>query len=448
VNDLMNDSPWLPWYEFDTSSQFYQSGYVGVIIPTAARSPKILSQCINSIKMAGEGINLICVIVLCPVSPASFSIAQTVIPPNWHLIALEGSFNYCRSVNRGISFFEKFSYVDQILLINDDVTLLEKNSLFELSKALYSFDWACIGPYIKYNPFKKDKSWPSRLSGLRIDRRTAPVRVNRPVSGCCMLWRSTWLKEIGQLDENFGIGWGLDEADMCLRTIRFGGRYGHHDSIEIFHAMHSTFGDSNTRFDGELRKISARYFTKKYGIDVCQYGTSHHWWPLPGVQIIVPEYPNLQILENGLYHLRKGASNIKCSLLICHHSKSASEIDQLQSFCRKAVGWDNVSLIPQAVLENGKPFSNQRLSRILGRNRNQYPAVLFLSPKAMESPPQLQSVLWKVRDTSCALYSMPKDVIHFPWILEVSEACKKKGWAYNLREGLRGAPLFNIRAYY
>lgn len=284
----MKDSNcWLPWADTLAPKQRVASAadlQALVIIPTAGNDLQMLESCISSVQRTARATRVHINVILCPSTPRKARALKTRLGTRAEVHSLAGRFNYCRSINHGISARQPQDRY--ILFMNDDAFFAENQGIDELRRTLQETSWACVGPYILFNPDVHDDTWPAEKSSARIDRQAGAVRTNAPVSGSCALWDAQWLDRIGPLDEEYGVGWGMDEADMCLRALRRGGRYGRQDSVAIRHRMHASFGLDYTKYTGAAHMRSLRYFQHKFGDEVEEWGRSHHWFPLPGVMVV------------------------------------------------------------------------------------------------------------------------------------------------------------------
>lgn len=278
-----------------------------IIIPTAGSDLRRLEACITSVEVAADSTAFHIVLVLCPASREKERELQEHFGSRATVCALDGPFNYCRSINHGVTRARpQDAYV---LFLNDDVTFVDSGAIRVLVATLAKTRWACVGPYILFNPDVHDDTWPTEKSNARIERQLAEVRTNAPVSGCCALWDRRWLERIGPLDEEFGIGWGMDEADLCLRAVRAGARYGRQDAVAIKHVMHASFGSQYTQYTGAPHMRSLRYFHQKYGNDVDEWGRSHHWDPLPDAAPTYYSHPLELIQFSPAYELMRACQH-------------------------------------------------------------------------------------------------------------------------------------------
>ena len=246
-------NPWLPWTDTVRLAPQRDRGGVLAIVPTAGKDPQRLARCLHSLDRAAGGLDMHVVIVLCPATPGTLRAVRKVARQRVEIVALRGPFNYCRSMNEGL--LRRREGDTSALFLNDDVTFTAPGDLVRLRKTLRAERWACVGPHIQ--------GWHEQYS--KVPRTAGAIRTNEPVVGACALWDLRWLDRVGQLDEEFGVGWGLDEADLSLRVLRLGGRYGRQDAVEIEHLQHATFGHDYTDYDGPAHTRNFRYFKSKYG---------------------------------------------------------------------------------------------------------------------------------------------------------------------------------------
>ncbi len=389
-------NPWLPWKDTIKLPVSSDEGNILVIIPTAGKDIEMFRRCLNSLKLAtrGEGIHII--IVLCPTTPKKKEKLKKVLGKDVEIVSLRGPFNYCRSINRGLSFRRKQNRY--VLFLNDDVTFTKKGDLHKLKMTLIKERWACVGPFINYNPNRYDPTWPKEKSSLgAVPRTGGAIRTNLPVSGSCSLWDLKWLDRIGKLDEEFGKGWGMDEADLCIRALRLGARYGREDSVAINHVMHATLGEEFTRYTGPAHMLSLNYFKRKYRDEVEEWGKSHHWWPLPGIQVIVLLCKDQRKFKSCLNKIEKDLNGFRWIFLIGNNTKNEDVYKIAKEHCQQTSA-DKYII---------RKFNNEKLQdedifkkMIITKSslREKYPAVYLVNANKRISKNCTKELLWRIRD--------------------------------------------------
>jgi GT2 family glycosyltransferase len=378
-------------------------GGVLVIIPSAGLNLDNLSRCINSVLKTAQPYPLRVVVVLCPANPKVMDRVRNLCDGRVYISPLSGPFNYCRSINHGLTFLDPSD--EQVLFLNDDVTFFEGDVINELRNTLDQMGWACVGPYIQYNPDVHDDTWPSEKSNAIIIRQSGPIRTNTPVSGCCAMWSRAWLDMIGPLDEEFGVGWGMDEADLCLRAIRLGGQYGRNDSVSIKHTMHATFGHEYTKYSGQAHMRSLKYFKEKYGDDVEEWGRSHHWLPLPKIHVIVTS-ASLSSLSGGIQSVRERLARsmfgAHWSLSLCTHEMLSTDVIVKSVSLNSR---DNIVMRPSSLLRcephdcracTGCETAGSVTSYL------QYPVVCLAPSECCDRIPNIPAAIAHVRDAGFA----------------------------------------------
>lgn len=361
-------------------------GGVLAVIPTAGRAPRRLRRCLDALEKAASGCPLRVVVVHSPKTPATRQSVIKVCRNRAEVVSLPGPFNYCHSINAGVA--QRGDRDRFALFLNDDAFFRNAGDLERMRSALRDRRWACIGPWIPI--FHPEYS--------RVPRQEATVRTNEPVHGACVLWDLAWLDRIGPLDEAYGLGWGLDEPDMCLRAIRLGARYGRLDSVEITHLRHATFGELFTAYDGPAHTRNMEYFHTKFGRDVHGWGQSDHWWPLPGVQVSIAARNAEKWLQRCLDSVERALTGFRWILVIGddrsrddtvniarHHAARLSRADHciVERFQRKAVGVDHAK---NRVIRLGMPFLDQ------------YPAMCLMDADDEMAEARVRHLLWRARD--------------------------------------------------
>ena len=387
----MKSNLWIPYVDTFKKVNEIKTGELLVIIPTALINIRRLASCIETVLMAGEGLSVKILIVICPVDHISIERIKEINYSNIKVIKVDGNFNYCNSINIGCKEID--DKTSSVLFVNDDVNFINKGDISKLHNDLFREGWACIGPRIKFNPFFIDNSWPENKSSLNVINGNSLVRKNIPLSGCCMLWDKYWLKKIGPLDEKFGIGWGLDEADLCLRVIRKGGRYGRNENIEIIHEMHGTFGNSYTKYSGDARTINLRYFQKKYGDGIDESGRGIHWWPLPGIQIILFSDLNINKLFQCLKNLNEAFDGYPKILKLVLPDVTPIELNKLIS-CLIVNKYDAFFMYKW----DQKKFVINSLCHITEKYKQLYPAIYYMHENLEIDISIIDKLLWRIRD--------------------------------------------------
>jgi GT2 family glycosyltransferase len=381
----MQSNPWLPWTPTERLDATSRVEQVLVIIPTAGNDLDRLRRCLDSVRHAAGPIKLHPVVVLSPSSVKKVRALKTACRGRASVLPLPGAFNYCRSVNEGLA--QRRPEDTCALLINDDVTLTGKDDLATLVHTLRQQHWACTGPYVA--------DWHNRHSA--VPRQHGPVRTNEPVNGCCVLWDLQWLDRIGGLDEEFGRGWGLDEADACLRALRRGAQFGREDRVMVFHRGHGTFGADYTALEGPAHERNVRLFARKFGPDVGPWGQTHHWWPLPGVQVSIAAHNAARWLKRCLASVEQAMDGYRWSLVIgddcssdttfeiasAHQHNTSADVCLIKRFQRKAMTVDQAK---NRVIRMGAPL------------RGQYPAMCLMDADDEMAPGRLRHLLWRARD--------------------------------------------------
>lgn len=388
-------NPWLPWVDTIKLPSAQDEGNILVIIPTAGNDLKRLKRCLDSLNLAAEKEKIHIVIVISPITKQKEKNVKKLCGNYAEIVSLKGTFNYCHSINEGLS--RKHLQDKCVLFLNDDVTFTKRGDLSLLKKTLREQRWACIGPYINYNPFQHDSTWPKEKSSLGIPRAPGAIRTNLPVSGSCILWDIEWLNRIGKLDEEFGVGWGMDEADLCIRAVRLGARYGHQDVVAINHIMHATFESKYTKYTGPAHMRSLNYFKKKYGKEVEEWGRSHHWWPLSGIQVIISACEDPKQFKRCLDNVERDLRGFRWILLI-GNIREEKIYKIARNYCCKYSSADKCEI---------RKFINDKLNdtdifikmvKIKSPLSKQYPAIYFIDSNEEISATCVKELLWWMRD--------------------------------------------------
>ena len=390
------ENPWLPWKETVRKDFPIKGGRILVIIPTAGNNIEMVKRCLGSLRLASKREKIRIIIILSPSTTEKKKRFRRLFGKSAEIISLSGCFNYCRSINKGLSMRNKKD--KYVLFLNDDVTFTNEGDIHKLKTTLVKEGWACVGPFINYNPNRHDPTWPKEKSSLGfIPKSSGAIRTNLPVSGSCSLWDLELLGRIGKLDEKFGEGWGMDEADLCLRAIRLGARYGRQDSVAINHIMHATFGEEFTRYAGPAHMKSLNYFKEKYGENIEEWGKSHHWFPLPGIQVIVFPSKNIRKFKKFLEKIENELRGFRWILLLVINTSDCKSYKISKGYCEKT----NADRYIIKKFEKEGLSKKEIVDKIVIKRlplKERYPSIFIVDAEKGFSKNCLSELLWQIRD--------------------------------------------------
>lgn len=237
-----------------------------VIIPTAGKDADRLQRCVSALETAASQVQLHTAFIVSTCDNTVERSLEKIISNEGCIHKIDGAFNYVRSIN---SCFDLHQDEDAILLLNDDCFFQEKGDLDVLMQSLNERSLACVGPWVIEERSKRATFHKQRPRGFHITL--------EPLVGCCVLWSWKWLEKIGKFDEQFGVGYGLDDADQILRARHLGGLWGIETRASVLHEEHGTFGKNIMR--SASYKKSLEYWNRKYP-GVPSWGGSEDWYPL------------------------------------------------------------------------------------------------------------------------------------------------------------------------
>jgi GT2 family glycosyltransferase len=228
------------------------------------------------------------------------------------------------------------------------------------------------------------------------DRQEGPVRQDRPIVGACVLWELAWIDRVGPLDENFRVGYGLDEADYTLRAIRRGAVSGRDERIAVSHHCHKTFGDHYVAMDNPARRVNTQAFRRKYGPEVGLWGQSDHWLPLPGIHVAVAGHNVVNWLDRCFESIETALDGFR---YIVTYADDASE-DWSTDIARE---WQAKSRADRFLIQTfpkGKGAGEAKNRAIaMGRPyRAEYPALCLMDADDVMAPERIRHLLWQARD--------------------------------------------------
>jgi GT2 family glycosyltransferase len=190
----------------------------------------------------------------------------------------EESFNFSRSVNRGIAMARG----DIILLLNNDIEVLEPNWLKEMVSCFDYPETGIVGAKLLYPDrtiqhvgviaglggfaghwfIGRDESFPGPMGRLRV-RLSLSV-----VTGACMLISRSCIEETGLFDEIiFNIAY--NDVDYCLRAISRGFRVVWTPFATLVHHESASRGSDEVpeqieRFRRDKQNLRARHRTDEF----------------------------------------------------------------------------------------------------------------------------------------------------------------------------------------
>ena len=233
-----------------------------VIIPTAGISRTMLRKCLRRLRRAAGRMELKTILVLCPYDPGRKQKVLTTMDTEDKLICLPPPFSFARSNNVALAELSDEEYV---LFLNDDCFFRGRGDLLKLLKTMREENLACIGPWLEHWQCHDELPPESRTDGT--------VYSPRPLIGACILWDAAWLKKTGFFDELFS-GYGMEEADLLLRTLRQGGRWARDDRICVDHIHHATVGKNVKAEEPHVRNLGQ--WKKKYP-GIHSWGEGEPW---------------------------------------------------------------------------------------------------------------------------------------------------------------------------
>lgn len=150
------------------------------------------------------------------------------------MIRVNGDFIFSKSVNIGIEYTNPCD----VILLNDDVRLLDFNTFNMLNNIAYAdqsigiltpiVHGGCGNLYMRAD---RTDLWANNYNGLHYCN---GLLGGDRITFACVYLKRKMLDDIGPFDENF-IGYGYDDADMCIRAVQGGWRLAITNLVEIQH---------------------------------------------------------------------------------------------------------------------------------------------------------------------------------------------------------------------
>jgi GT2 family glycosyltransferase len=139
----------------------------------------------------------------------------------YQMIKTTGNFVFSRAINLGI----ELTFPNDIIILNDDVRLVQPNTFETLQSMAYSDqDIGILSPLVNggcgnvYMKESRNDLWNKNFSGIHY---CSGLRGPHRVTFACVYIKRLLIDEIGHMDEQF-VGYGFDDADYCIRSIKAG----------------------------------------------------------------------------------------------------------------------------------------------------------------------------------------------------------------------------------
>ncbi len=350
---------WIPNSPLLPRAPSKDRGAILAVIPTAGRNPTSLDRLLNSLISASDGCEVRIVLVVCPSTRCDLTELARIVDGRAEIVPVPGAFNFCRSVNIGLSHRKTEGYA---LILNDDVQFLYRNTLSELKEMLRQQSWAACGPWVD-SPSKWEPDGPCRYMACHT---------HQPLINCCALYDFKWIERVGLLDERYGIGWGYDESDWFLRALRLGARWGRAEQVAVTHAEHGTFGPGNAAHSPAHQLNKSVFEAQNPGVG--SWGETHHWNSLPGIAAIIAGHNVAPWLARALQSVERALDGFR---FIMSYADDASEDASLGVALEHESAADlfRVSSHPKA--SNAGQAKNRALREIAPCLR-QYPAIFWM----------------------------------------------------------------------
>ncbi|MEG6570381.1 glycosyltransferase [Thermoanaerobacterium thermosaccharolyticum] len=190
---------------------------------------------------------------------------------------------FAAGCNQGISIAEG----EYIILLNND-TIVTENWLSNLLYCLNNANNAgIVGPVTnnisgdqKIITYYKNINDMHEFAG-KFNVQNQKWRKSLRLVGYCMVMRKELFREIGLLDENYGIG-NFEDDDLCLRALLKGYNLYINDTTFIHHFGSVTFKNMDINY-AELMKKNEIYFKQKWG-----YSHSYYFFKRPEILNKIP----------------------------------------------------------------------------------------------------------------------------------------------------------------
>ncbi|QSZ27972.1 glycosyltransferase [Aceticella autotrophica] len=199
------------------------------------------------------------------------------------LIKNSENLGFAKGCNQGIAV----SKGEFIVLLNND-TIVTKNWLKNMIDFINTHeDAGIVGPVTnnisgdqKIITYYKNINDMHEFAG-KFNVQNQKWRKSLRLVGYCMVMRKELFREIGLLDENYGIG-NFEDDDLCLRALLKGYNLYINDTTFIHHFGSVTFKNMDINY-AELMKKNEIYFKQKWG-----YSHSYYFFKRPEILNKIP----------------------------------------------------------------------------------------------------------------------------------------------------------------
>lgn len=164
-------------------------------------------------------------------------------------------FVFSRNCNIGIRAADP----DDVILMNDDVTLETPHGLTQLVEARgkeFGWEFGLVSPAIRENTGQLNQL-PQKSTHIRIEPRVLCFIA-------ILIPREVW-QLVGELDEQF-VAYGCEDDDYCRRALEKGIRLGVWDRCLVGHNGRSSFRSGNDVTENSKQlAINRQIYLKKWG---------------------------------------------------------------------------------------------------------------------------------------------------------------------------------------
>ncbi len=160
-------------------------------------------------------------------------------------------FIYARNANIGLDW--AFGHANRVVLMNDDALMTSRWGFTNLAQAsYYNQEYGILSA--STNSAGNVNMFPCGSEGIRRERITICFI-------CCMITRACW-QQVGTLDENYCLDYGVEDGDYCYRARKAGFKLGIVDKCYVDHTtLTSTFRGNGHRSFEQNKKL----FEEKWG---------------------------------------------------------------------------------------------------------------------------------------------------------------------------------------
>lgn len=206
-------------------------------------------------------------------------------------------------------------------------------------------------------------------------------------------------------------------ADLCLRAIRSGARSGVAGGVKVA---------SERSITDQGRSLAQTFWSIRYP-GVQPTGSSAHWTPLPGVQVLVSAHNAAKWIMGSIGSIERSMEGFRWTLIITDDGSTDNTAELCADHNSQADRYIFQSYPKAANVDEAK----NRTVRLALKYRREYPVIALMDADDEMRASRVRYLLWQMRDANQLAVvgdyqrydiSRPEHVIHMVRANETSQA--------------------------